>query len=64
MPLGKYRLEWVGHVAHILNEWGLFIRKIDQVDLANPCHSCQPETLATSTQILISKNALVVWQWG
>ena len=29
LPLGKYRLEWVGCVACILNEWGLFIWKID-----------------------------------
>ena len=29
LPLDKCRLEWVGCVAHILNEWGLFIWKID-----------------------------------
>ena len=29
LPLGKCRLEWVVRVALILNEWGLFIWKID-----------------------------------
>ena len=29
LPLGKCRLEQVGCVAHILNEWGLFIWKIN-----------------------------------
>ena len=51
LPLGKCRLEWVGHFALILKEWGLFIWKSTQ----QICHGCQPEILATSTQILMVK---------